>query len=321
MGRVLALLRSTPVRVTFLVLALGFAVWAVVTQREELGPALAGMSAPVLGLSLLASLAYVFLTMLAWRVVLADLGSHLSVTESSRVFFISQVGKYLPGGVWNVVAAAEMGADHAIPRRRSVAVMVVSILVSIVTGMGVAAIAVLLGPAEVRQGYWWVALATPLLLVILTPAVLNRVLAVALRVTRRPALEHPLTPGSIVFASLWSVLAWLVAGLQVWVLAVASGLDATPRTLALATGGYALAWTIGFLVVVVPAGVGVREGVLGLVLSGSLAGGGVVVTVLVSRVMLTVADLVLGVVAALTTRPRGSEPARPPAPSTDEVAE
>lgn len=328
MAPILGALRSTPVRVAFLVLAFGFAVWAVVTQREELGPALSALSWAVLGAALVASLAYVGLTMLAWRVILADLGSTLTLGESSRVFFVSQVGKYLPGGVWNVVAAAEMGTEHAIPRRRSVAVMVVSILVSIVTGMALAGVAVLAGPAEVRESYWWVALTTPFLVASLAPPVLNRILVLALRLTRRPPLEHPLTTRSTLLASGWSVLAWMVAGAQVWMLAVASGLEATPATLALSIGGYALAWTIGFLAVVVPAGVGVREGVLGLVLAGSLGGGGVVVTVLLSRVLLTVADLALGAGAALTMRRRalgGGDTSegrrRSGASSADEVAE
>lgn len=47
----------------------------------------------------------------------------------------------------------------------------------------------------------------------------------------------------------------------------------------------------GFLAVFVPAGTGVREGVLGLLFAGSLSSGGILAVVLVSRITMTFADL------------------------------
>lgn len=293
-GRLLAALRSRAVRAAFVVLALGAAVWAVASRWEEVKDALTSIPAGTLAVAVAASLAYVCVTMLSWRAILRDLGSRLPLGPAASVFFVSQVGKYLPGGVWNILAAAEMGADHEIPRRRSVSVMVVSILVSIVTGLALAVAAVAVAPAGVATSYGWVAWALPLFLVALFPPVLNRLLALALRITRRPALEHPLTVRGIGAAGLWALLGWLLAGAQVWLLATAVGMDATGPTFALAVGGYALAWTVGFLVIVVPAGVGAREAVLAAVLAGLLDAGGVVVVVLLSRVLLTLADLLLG---------------------------
>jgi uncharacterized membrane protein YbhN (UPF0104 family) len=79
----------------------------------------------------------------------------------------------------------------------------------------------------------------------------------------------------------------------------AMGMEATVGTFLLATGGYALAWTVGFLVFFIPAGIGVREVVLGAVLSGYLAQGSVLAVILLSRVFLTTADLGWGIGASL----------------------
>lgn len=314
MGRLLGFLRSRGVRTAFVLVALAAAVWAVVSQWDAVRAAVAQVDAGSLAAALGLSVAYVVLTMLSWRAVLTDLGSPLPVRPASTVFFVSQVGKYLPGGVWNVLAAAEMGADHQIPRRRSVSVMLVSILVSIVTGLALAVAGVALGPGEVGARYGWVAWALPLFLLALLPPVLNRVLNLVLRLTRRPPLEHPMTARGIAVASVWALLAWVLAGAQVWLLASALGMDASTATFALAVAGYALAWTVGFLVVVVPAGVGVREAVLGAVLAGQLTTGSVVVVVLLSRVVLTLADLLLGLVgAALARRARGAAEENAPA--------
>jgi len=99
----------------------------------------------------------------------------------------------------------------------------------------------------------------------------------------------------------------------VWLVISALGAPTSLESFALAAGGYALAWTIGFLVVVVPAGVGVREAVLALALAGQLGPGSVVVTVLLSRVLLTAADFLLGLVAAADVRHRARPLGRAPA--------
>jgi uncharacterized membrane protein YbhN (UPF0104 family) len=96
-------------------------------------------------------------------------------------------------------------------------------------------------------------------------------------------------------------------------LAVALGAPLNVRTVALSIGGYCLAWAVGFLVVVAPAGAGAREAALAAALSPVLDGAELVVLVLASRVLLTVADLALaGVGAALgTRRPPGAVSDRP----------
>ncbi|MCM3661047.1 lysylphosphatidylglycerol synthase domain-containing protein [Georgenia satyanarayanai] len=304
MSRILSALRSRWARGIFLLAALGFGVWAVSSQWTDVSAALASLSAGSIVAVLAISLVYVFLTMLSWRAVMTDLGSRLTVADASRVFFVSQVGKYLPGGVWNIVAAAEMGADHLIPRRRSVSVMVVSILVSIVTGLLLAVVAVLLGPSEIRDDYSWVVWTLPLFVVLLSPPVLNRVLGSALALVRRPPLEKPLSLAGIVRSSCWALGGWVLAGIQVWLIGTWLGMEPAVATLALAVGGYALAWIVGFLAIVVPAGVGVREAVLGALLAGQLGAGAVVVTVLLARVILTAADLLLGLGAMSLLRRR-----------------
>jgi len=313
MGSVLGALRSPWVRRVFVVLALGAAVWAVASQWDQVRGAVTALPLGTVLLALVVSLVYVFLTMMSWRAVLGDLGSRLPLRVAARVFFVSQVGKYLPGGVWNIVAAAEMGVDHAISRRRSVSGMLVALLVSIVSGLLLAVVAIAFAPQAAVESYGWIAWTFPLFLVLLAPPVLNRLLSFALRLTRRPPLEQPLSARGVAASSAWALAGWIAAGVQVWLIATALGMDSGFGTLAQAVGAYALAWTVGFLVVVVPAGVGVREAVLGAMLGGLLGGGAIVVTVLLSRVLLTAADLLLGLVGAAYLRPRSA-----PGPATQD---
>ncbi|WP_426592742.1 lysylphosphatidylglycerol synthase transmembrane domain-containing protein [Cellulomonas sp. McL0617] len=305
MNHVIALLRSRWLRVGFVVVALGAATFAVVHEWADVQSALTSISASLLVGCVALAVVNGLLTLLSWRAVLADLGSDVPIRPASTIYFISQLGKYVPGGIWNIVAATELGADQRIPRRRSLSAMVVSVLVAIVSGLAVAVPALLLaGPTGIDERWVWAALAVSLL--VLSPPVLNRILAVALRLARREPLEHPLTVRGTLRATMWSVAGWLVVGLQVWLLARAVGLPPGIDTYLLATGAYALAWTVGFVIIFVPAGVGARELVLALLLSGHVDRDAILVVVLVSRVALTASDLMLGGTALVLGRRRGS---------------
>lgn len=296
------MVRSPWVRWGFLVVAVGLAVYAVVAARDELAEAAQALSAGRVVAAFALSAVFVGCTFGAWRAVLADLGSPVGPRPALAVFGLSQLGKYVPGGVWNVVAASEIGADHGIPRRRSVTAMAVATLVGLVSGavVGVAALPFLAADAlGTTARVLWV---LPAVAVVLLPPVLNRLVARVLRLARRAPLERPLTWRGLGAAALWSVVGWVGAGLQVWVLAVGLGMPADARGVALAVGGYALAWVIGFVVVVVPAGAGARELVLLAVLAGALPHAAVLLVVLVSRALVTVADLALAGLGALARR-------------------
>jgi glycosyltransferase 2 family protein len=107
------------------------------------------------------------------------------------------------------------------------------------------------------------------------------------------------------------MLSWLFSGLQVWLLSISFGAPADVRTVLLMTAGYALAWAVGFLVIVAPAGVGAREVALATVLAPVLDAGEIVVVVLLSRVLFTAVDLVAAGSVALTVRGAHPEVERP----------
>lgn len=297
-----SVLRSPGFRTFFMLAAVAAAVWAVVGNWAEVSDAMSRLSWWQVALSLTVSIVFVWLTMLAWRVILNDAGDPVPGASARRIFFVSQVAKYLPGGVWNFVAAAEMGTDFNISRRRSVTVLLMSMLVSVLTGLAVASIALLFGPANLIEKYWWVLLVIPALLVVLYPPVLNTVVHRGLTFLKRDGIEKPFSGRAIATAAFWSTGSWILAGGQVWLILTGLGNEATVETYLLTAGGYALAWVVGFLVFFIPAGVGVREVVLAASLAGLVPAGDVVVVVLLSRILFTVADLLLGLGASFSIR-------------------
>lgn len=295
--------RAQAARLAFLALTLAAGAYAVARQWgrvragfEELGPL-------PLVIALLPALASVGAMMLAWRGLLGSLGSPLRPRPAARIFFTSQLGKYLPGSVWPVVAQMQLGRAYRIPRARSAAAAALAMLVSLVTALVLAAVTLSVAGGARAAGYWWAFAAVPVLLAGLHPRVANPALKTIFRVTRRPAIE-PLTGATIRETAGRSLVGWLFAGAHIWVLAVALGADPW-RALLLGVGGYAFAWSVGFLIVFAPAGAGVRELILVAALQPVLDSGEATVVALASRLVTIVADLVA---AALTARGGGRAP-------------
>jgi glycosyltransferase 2 family protein len=295
-------------RVAFAATAAALLVAALVGQWDAVSDSLGALSvASVIGSAVLV-LAGTACGMLAWRAVLADLGSPLPVGPASHVFFLSQLGKYLPGSLWNYVAQVELARDHDVPRHRSGAAAVVALGISTTAALVLACI----GIATMGAGS---AIPLPVLLLVavagltlLHPPVLSAVLATLLRLARREPLERSLSRRGVARATAWAAGSWLLYGTHVWLLVDdlgEEGLGALPLSVA----AFAAAWSAGFLFVVAPAGAGAREAALVLGLAPVLATAEATVVAVISRLLFTLGDLLLCGGAVLQERSRRSRAA------------
>jgi glycosyltransferase 2 family protein len=310
LGLALRLLNSKPVRWGFVAAAVALGVYVVADQWTEVRAGLASMGFLAIAGALVAVLLGLVATMQVWRVLLAALGSPLATHSAARVFFLGQLGKYVPGSIWPVVAQMELGTAHRVPRHRSASASVLTMLFCLLAGLLAALVTLPFAPGA--RSYRWVFLAAPVLLICLFPRVLNRILDRLLRLARQPALEQPLAGRAVVGGLAWALASWALFGLQIWLLAIRLGAP-DGRAALLSIGGFAFAWCVGFVVVFAPAGAGVREALLIATLSPMLGVGKATAVTLVSRVLMTGGDLITAGTAAALARARG-RPGRETAP-------
>jgi glycosyltransferase 2 family protein len=299
-GRAVA---SRPVRWAFVLAAVGLAGYAIARDWTQITAALGRLGF----LSVVAALVSVVIaqvfTALMWRTLLSSLGSPLPVGAAARILFIGQLGKYLPGSIWPVLAQMELGKAHKVPRSRSASASVLVMLLTLIVGLLIALVT--LPFAAGPMPYRWALLITPVLLVMLHPKVLNNIIARLLKLARQAPLEAPLTGRALSRALGWAVGVWICYGLQIWILATRLGAPAG-KTALIALGGFAFAWSVGFVIVFAPAGAGVRDVLLLLMLRPVLSTADATAVVLVSRVLLTAGDLLTA--AAATRLGRRSNP-------------
>jgi uncharacterized membrane protein YbhN (UPF0104 family) len=293
------------VRVAFLVVAAGFCAVFFTSRWDEVRAGLDVLTPVALVVCALAGASAIMFSLLGWRALLMDAGSPVALRPAARIFLVSQLGKYIPGSVWTVVAQVELGREYHVPARRSAAVSLLALSVSTLAGLVTASLALPFSSMALARAYWWVFLAAPLLIFLLHPRAVAAWSGLAFRLLRREPEPLLLSWRGLGAAAAWAMLTWVALGIHFGVL-VRSVAGSRPEIWWLSLGVFALAWVAGFLFVVVPAGAGVREAVLVLGLSSVVSPGGALVLALVSRVVLVVVDVVLAGMALAVGRRRTS---------------
>ncbi|MFG1942016.1 YbhN family protein [Nonomuraea sp. NPDC048826] len=281
-------------RVVLALVALGFLGYGLATNWDDTAAAVAEISPWAVAGAFAAVLLGQFFMLLAWRQVLAGLGSPLPVRTAGRIMFVGQLGKYIPGAIWAYAAMMDLGRDHGSPPRRTFACISLALVINL--GVGIAIAATTLATQEVVRQAWYLLLLLPVIAVCMHPKVLTWGLNLALRLARRDTLDEVLPGRTVLIAVAWTVVGWLVYGLHTWMLAGRWDLYV------IATGAYAFAWSTGLLAFLVPAGVGVREGALVLVLHPILGTGPALAVAVVSRLAFTLADVTAAGLAFLLGR-------------------
>ncbi|MCK2221208.1 flippase-like domain-containing protein [Actinomadura sp. ATCC 31491] len=272
-------------RIVLALVALAFLGYGLAQNWDDTTAALAALSPwAVLG-SFLAVMLGQFLMLVAWREIMAGLGTRVPLRVSGRIMFVGQLGKYIPGAVWAYAAMMDLGRDHGSPPRRTFATISLGLVINL--GVAISVAAATLGSLEAVRQAWYLVLLVPVIIVCLHPKVLTWGLNLALRLARREPLESVLPGRTVVVAVAWTTLGWFVYGVHIWLLTGRADLYLV------GTGAYAFAWATGILTVVVPAGVGIREGALVLVLGPVIGTAPALAVAIVSRLAFTLADAAL----------------------------
>lgn len=293
-------------KIVVAVVALALLAVAIWTQRQSFGESLRRLGWRDLALAGLCAGGALAASGMTWRASMEAVAPehHLPFREGARVFFLSQIGKYIPGSVWPMLMQIELTRKHGITRTVNAAGMLVTMLVGLVTSALVGIGSLTLVNRDALQHYWFALLALPLGLVLLNPYVLARSVTMLGKLLRRDVRIDPPSPKYLLLAASWSFLSWLLFGLHAWIIAKDIATMGTP-SFGQATGAFALAWLVGFLVIVSPAGVGAREGVLVFVFSGTLTTAQGLAFAVVSRVLLTAVDGLAALVGLLLRPHRG----------------
>ncbi len=220
--------------------------WEVVRASARLNPT-SLVGAALLGVQPL-------LAPFGWWLALKSLGSKASWRRAYWAWSASNLGKYAPGKVWNI-----LGRFYFMPHEGKVA-LAESIAVEVFSNLWAASLA-----ATTATLFWqppwapvaWAGAAGGLLALAYPKAIQLALRAPAKLLKKELKAPSDFPRRAFAVLTLFYYLLWLALGVGIWLVGLSLGIGANPVILG---GAYAVAWMGGYLFLLVPGGFGVREG-------------------------------------------------------------
>lgn len=247
--------------------------------------------------SLLVLATYVLLVEI-WRRVLRRYSARVSLGVAARVWFISNLGKYVPGKVWQLTAMAVMmnryGVSLTVAGSTAVIVAVCNVVAGfvLILGLGAPSLHALGAHAEMAA----ITGTAVLLLVLLTaPLTVRSAAALFNRLGQRQLALN--VPAAAVWESIVGYLGtWILYGLAFELFAIAVVGHASGNWEAY-VATFTLSYLVGYLWLPAPGGLGAREWAMSTVFIALKLGtpAEAAVVTIASRLWLTVLEIAPGV--------------------------
>lgn len=235
--------------------------------------------------------AYLFAASL-WGLMVREMsGVELSLVSSLRVFFTANLGRYLPGKVWQIAGLAFLARREGVPAATASGAAVLGQAFSLAGATLVGAGVLLRG--EEGGGWGDVGAMVVLGAVVVSmavPGILRAVMRLWFRLSREP-VPSDFRPGAaygIRWMGLYAVV-WIMQGAAFLGLGHSLGMG-----LPLLDGlsSYPAAYVLGYVAVFAPAGIGVREGFL-IAFLKPILGAGAAALAVIARLWTTGVELLL----------------------------
>jgi uncharacterized membrane protein YbhN (UPF0104 family) len=253
---------------------------------------------------------------LFWHRILRRMGQDAGVGETLRAYYIGHLGKYVPGKALVVILRAGLIQSH----RVDPVVAGTSVFVETLTLMAVGGVlSAIIIP-------FWFADAWRLVLLALAFAAASGLptLPPVFRLAVRFVPFLGSDPGRMEYLGrlrattlLWgwaaNLVGWLVSGVSLWATVRALGADEmiTLGTLPLFTAAAAMS-TVGGFLSMIPAGIVVREALLGHLLAGTVGASVALVAAIVFRLVQLVSEVVISGILYLAGLRRPAPAVQPP---------
>jgi hypothetical protein len=255
-----------------------------------------------------------------WYRLLHIFGERPRLVPALRAYYLSQLGKYLPGKAWALMMRGGLIQGPDVKLGVALITTFYEVLTTMASGALVAAVLFAVWPpvlvGETINPVWIGLGLVALCGVPLLPGVFNRLVGrLARRYQNVESFKLPrLRVGTLLEGLATTSVVWICFGISLWAMVQGLMPEAPPLTWEVGTrftSILALAYVGGFVVIVSPGGMGVREWVLDVFLGPELraaatatASPPTVVIVLVLRLVWTAAELALAAVLWWLPGPR-----------------
>jgi len=288
--------------VLLILVALGFVVLQIINGWSGLKSQTWSFSPFELVISILLLLSNFLLTVYAWLVIFHDLGEKISFRQCFAILFTAQIGRYIPGKVWLVLGQLYMAEQMGFRKSSALTASILQNVAGMLAGLLMIAITALVSGFDI----WlvWLSLcisAAGLIIFILAPAQLE-IWINKWRVRRKQQpVKLTISKAALIKIVMVMLTGWAVL-CAAFISLVSSLTTIDPDGVLQLAFAYIFAYYIGLLILIVPGGIGVREGALSYFLVSHFGPAMAGIIALIQRLWYVFVELLCFMLAAAMAR-------------------
>ncbi|MGQ9677763.1 MAG: lysylphosphatidylglycerol synthase domain-containing protein [bacterium] len=255
------------------------------------------------------------LSALAWTLILIGLGERISSWRALAIITVTQLGKYAPGKVWFTIGRMSFAAHDRIPEAKTLTSVVIETGFLFLAAILLFSIALIFLPRSlIPRGVYFSLFLIPLTLLFIYPPIFNRLLNLLLPLFKQNYFTLNLPYSRLLAIIFIYILDWFSQGVGCYALINSFyplGIDKLPILL----GGYSISWILGFIILIAPAGLGIREGIYTFILKLVMPQPIAIISALITRVWMSTGEVAMALFCLPLLRKGGENEKKTPRPT------
>lgn len=227
------------------------------------------------------------------RFSLKKIGEKLEYKDALTITSITQLGKYLPGGIWHVAGKFGIYKARKIPTKKATAAVVLENIWLLSSALVIGATCLLISSQDVLCEFN----------AVFCNAATNRAILIGLPILWLIALllidfygfkENRYSVKDFLFLLLEVLVIWVSFGISFWlVFPLKSGFQMA------ITGAFSISWVAGYVAFFAPGGIGIREYLLTIILAAYFSNSELVTYATIHRLIWVLVEVLLGAGSSL----------------------
>lgn len=232
-----------------------------------------------------------------WQKILSNLGEKISFKYSLAITGVSLLGKYLPGKVWYAVGRIYFAKKLGVDEKKGFIGVVLENGFLLLSSLVIFALSPLTHNLSSLQSYLYLSIALAIIFTIaLHPFFARRILNAFSKLTKKSNFELDYGFLPMLFLTFCYGIAWVIFGIGFYLLII-SFYPLQFSSIWDLISAFAISWNIGFITLIAPAGLGIRESILTLLLSLFLPRPIAIIISLLSRIWITIAEVIFALIS------------------------
>ncbi len=235
--------------------------------------------------------------------IIACFGKEISYTKAFKIAYLSQLGRYIPGKIWQVPAMVYLAGKEGVGKGEAVTAFALAQLFATSPAILVAVPMLLFSGGAVGEsidlravGYMLALVVIVSIAILLKPEWLSRLMNFVLKKLGKDSVEFRVEKKSGGLILLMYYIGWNLYGLAFYLFLISVSGFPTGHFLQ-ASGIFCVAYLIGYWSIFAPGGIGVREVVLVVLLSPYLGPGMSAAVAAAARLWSIVGELIASAIA------------------------